>query len=130
MVIVIVTMKEGILLLSDAKVRSISVSLPAGKGAIKFWVLPVDRKNSFTFKLLAEDGEMTRCIGVTDAAVIFGAVFVTVTRVVTVTTNEIVGGVSGYDGDTGRRRGCRGCRAFTITVGKVGRGRSRGTCNS
>jgi len=130
MIIVIVTMKEGILFLGDAKVRSIFVSFPAGKGAIKFWILPVDRKDSFAFKLFTEDREMARCVDATDAAVIFGAVFVTVTRVVTVTTNKIVVGVSGYDGDAGRGGGCRGCRAFTITVGKVGRGRSGGTCNS
>jgi len=130
MVTVIVTMKEGVLLLSDAKIRSISVSFPTGKGAIKFWVLPVDRKDSFTFKLFTEDGEMAWCVDATDAAVILGAVFVTVTRVVTVTTNEVVVRVSGYDGDAGCGGGCRGCRAFAITVGKVGRGRSGGTCNS
>jgi len=130
MVTVIVTMKEGVLLLSNAEIRSISVSFPAGKGAIKFWILPVDRKDSFTFKLFTEDGEMVWCVDATDAAVILGAVFVTVTRVMTVTTNKIVVGVSGYDGDAGRGGGCRGCRVFAITVGKVGRGRSGGTCNS
>jgi hypothetical protein len=130
MVAVIITMKKSILLLSDAKVRSIPVSLPTGEGAIKFWILPVDRKNSFAFKLFTKDGEMARHIDATDAAVIFGAVFVMVTRVATVTTNEIVIGVGGYDGDAGRGGGCQGCRAFTIAVGKVGRGRSGGTCNS
>jgi hypothetical protein len=130
MVMVIVTMKEGVLLLSDAKIRSISVSFPTGEGAIKFWILPVDRKDSFTFKLFTENGEMARGVDTTDAAVIFGAVFVTVTRVVTVTTNKVVVGVGGYDGDAGRGGGCRGCRAFAIAVGKVGRGRSGGTCNS
>jgi len=125
-----VTVKEGVLLLSDAKICSIFVSFPAGKGAIKFWILPVDRKDSFTFKLFTEDGEMARCVDATDAAVILGAVFVMVTRVVTVTTDKIVVGVSGYDGDAGRGGGCRGCRAFAITVGKVGGGRSGGTYNS
>jgi hypothetical protein len=124
MVIVIVTMKEGVLLLSNAKIRCISVGFPAGKGAIKFWILPVDRKDSFAFELFTEDGEVARCVDATDTAVIFGAVFVTVTRVMTVTTNEIVVGVGGYDGDAGRGGGRRGCRAFVITVGKVGRGRS------
>jgi hypothetical protein len=55
MVTVIVTVKKSILLLSNAKVCGIFVSLPTSEGAIEFWVLPVDRKNSFAFKLLTED---------------------------------------------------------------------------
>jgi hypothetical protein len=60
-------MKKSVLLLSDAEFCSISVSLPMSKGTIEFQVLPVDRKNSFAFKLFTEDGEMTWCIDVTDA---------------------------------------------------------------
>jgi hypothetical protein len=130
MITVIVTVKEGVLLLSDAKIHSISVSLPMGEGAIKFWILPVDRKDSFAFKLFTEDGEMTWCIGATDVAVILRAVLVTMPGVATVTTNEVIVGVGGYDGDAGHGRGRWGCRAFMITVGKVRRGRSRGTCDS
>jgi hypothetical protein len=130
MVAVVITMKKSILLLSDAEICRIFISFPASESTIKLGVLPVDRKNSFAFKLFTKDGEMAQRVDATDTAVIFGAVFATVTRVATVTTNEIVVGVSGYDGDAGRGGGCRGCRAFTIAVGKVGRGRSRGTCNS
>jgi hypothetical protein len=130
MVTVIVTMKEGVLLLGNTKVRSISVSLPTSKGAIKFWILPINGKDSFTFKLFAEDGEMAWCVNATDAAVVLRAIFVTMPRIATVTTNEIVVGVGGYDGDAGRGGGHRGCRAFAIAVGKVGRGRSGGTCDS
>jgi hypothetical protein len=130
MVTIVITVKKGILLLSDAEVCRIFISFPASEGAIKLGVLPVDRKNSFAFKLFTKDGEMARRIDATDAAVIFGAVFVTVTRVATVTTNKIVDGVGGYDGDAGCSRGRWRRRAFTITVGKVRRGRSGGTCNS
>jgi hypothetical protein len=130
MIVVIITMKESILLLSDAEVCRIFISFPASESAVKLRVLPVDRKNSFAFKLFTKDGKMAWRVDTTDATMIFGAVFMTVTRIVTVTTNKIVVGVSGYDGDAGCGRGCRGCRAFAIAVGKVGRGRSGGTCNS
>jgi hypothetical protein len=129
MITIIVTVKKSILLLGDAKFHSISVSLPMSKGAIEFRVFPVDRKNSFTFKLFTEDGEVARCVDTTDAAVILWAVLVTVPGVTTVMTYEVVVGVSGYDGDTGRCGGHWGCRAFMITVGKIGRGRSGGTCD-
>jgi hypothetical protein len=130
MVTVIVTMKEGVLLLSDANIRSISVSLPMGKGAIKFWILPVDRKDSFAFKLFTEDGEMAWCIFATDAAMVLRAMFVTVPGGATVTTDKVIVRVGGYDGDAGCGGGRWGCRTFAITVGKVGRGRSGGTCDS
>jgi hypothetical protein len=130
MIAVVITMKKGILLLSDAEICRIFISFPTSESAIKLGVLPVDRKNSFAFKLFTKDGEIARCIDTTDVAMIFGAVFVMVTRIATVMTNKIVVGVSNYDGDAGRGGGCRGCRAFAIAVGKVGRGRSGGTCNS
>jgi hypothetical protein len=130
MVTVIVTMKESVLLLSNTEVRSISVSLPTSEGAIKFWILPIDRKDSFTFKLFTEDGEVAWCVNATDAAMVLRTMFVTMPGRATVTTNEVIVRVGGYDGDAGRGRGRWGRRAFTITVGKVGRGRSGGTCNS
>jgi hypothetical protein len=130
MVTVVVMMKDGVLLLSNAKVCSISVSLPTSEGAIEFWILPVNRKNSFAFKLFTEDGEMTWCINVANAAVILRAVLVMMPRGTTVMTNKVIVGVGGYNGDVGRSGGHRGRRVFVITVGKVGRGRSGGTCDS
>jgi len=130
MVTVIVTMKESVLLLSNAEVRSISVSLPTSGGAIEFWILPVDRKDSFTFKLFTEDGEMAWCVNATDAAVVLRAVLVTMSGGATVTANKVIVGVGGYDGDAGCGRGRWGRRVFAITVGKVGRGRSGGTCSA
>jgi hypothetical protein len=123
-VIVMVTVKKSILLLGDAEVRGISVSFPTSKGAIEFWVFPVDRKDSFALKLFTENGEVAWCIGTTDTTVILWAILVTMPRVTTVTTDKVVVGISGYDGDVGRGR--RGRRMFTIAVGKVG----RGTCDS
>jgi hypothetical protein len=102
MVIVIVSVEKSVLLLSDAEVRSISVSLPTSKGAIEFQVLPVDRKNSFALKLFIEDREMAWCIGMTDMTVILWAVLVMVPRGTTVATDKIVVRVSGYDGDAGK----------------------------
>jgi hypothetical protein len=130
MVAVIVTMEESVLLLSNTKLRSISISFPTSKGAIEFWILPVDREDSFAFKLFAEYGEMAWCVNATDAAMVLRAVLVTMSRGATVATNKIVVGVGGYDGDAGCGGGCRRRRTFAITVGKVGRGRSGGTCNS
>jgi hypothetical protein len=127
---VIVMMKKSILLLSDAEVCSILVSLPMSKGAIEFRVLPVDRKNSFAFKLSTEDREVTWCIDTTDAAVILWVVLVMVPGGTTVMTDKVVVGISGYDGDTGCGGRHWGCRVFMIMVGKVGRGRSGGACNS
>jgi hypothetical protein len=102
MVTVIVAVEKSILLLSDTEVRSILISFPTSKGTIKFRILPVDRKDIFAFKLFAEDGEMAWCIGTTDATVILWAVLVTVPGGTTVTTDEVVVGVGGYDGDMGR----------------------------
>jgi hypothetical protein len=73
---------------------------------------------------------MAWCIGMTDVTVILWAVLVTVPRGMTVMTDEVVVRVSGYDGDAGCCRGRWGCRMFMIMVGKVGRGRSGGTCDS
>jgi hypothetical protein len=70
------------------------------------------------------------CIGTTDTTVILWAILVAVPRVTTVTTDEVVVGIGGYDGDAGCSSGRRGHRTFTIAVGKIGRGRSRGTCDS
>jgi hypothetical protein len=130
MVAVIVTVKKSVLLLSNAEVCRIFISFPASEGTIKFWVLPVDRKNSFAFKLLTQDGEMAWCVDTTDMTVILWAVLVTMPGGTTVTANEVVVGVSGYNGDAGCSGGRRGRGAFTIAVGKVRRGRSRGTCDS
>jgi hypothetical protein len=130
MVTVIVTMKKSVLLFSDAKVCGISVSFPMSKGTIEFWVLPVDRKDGFTLKLFTENREVAWCIGTTDTTVILWAVLVTMPRVATMTADKVVIWVGGYDGDAGCCGECRGCRAFTIAVGKVGRGRSRGACDS
>jgi hypothetical protein len=55
MVIVVISVKKSILLLSNAKVRGILVSFPMSEGAVKFGILPVNRKDSFTFKLFTED---------------------------------------------------------------------------
>jgi hypothetical protein len=130
MVTVIVTVKKGILLFGNTEVRSISVSLPTSEGAIEFWILPIDRKDSFAFKLFTEDGEVAWCVNVTDTAVVLRAVLVTMPGGATVTTDKVIVGVGGYNGDAGRGGGRWGCRAFAITVGKVGRGRSGGTCDS
>jgi hypothetical protein len=130
MVTVIVTMKKSVLLFGNTKLRSISVSLPTSEGAIKFWILPIDRKDSFTFKLFAEDGEVAWCVNAADAAMVLRAVLVTMSRGAAITTNKIVVGVGGYDGDTGCGGGRRRRRTVAITVGKVGRGRSGGTRNS
>jgi hypothetical protein len=70
------------------------------------------------------------CIGTTDMTMILWAVLVTVPRGTTVATDEVVIGVSGYDGDARCCGGHWGHRAFMIAVGKVGRGRSRGMCDS
>jgi hypothetical protein len=130
MVTVIVMMEKSILLLSNAEVCSIFVGLPMSEGAIEFRVLPIDRKNSFAFKLLTEDREVAWCVNMTDTTMILWAVLVMVPKGTTVTTDKVVVGVGGYDGDTGCSGGRWGCRAFMIAVGKVGRGRSGGTCNS
>jgi hypothetical protein len=58
---------------------------------------------------------MAWCIGTTD---------------MTVTTDKVVVGISGYEGYVGRHSRCRGCRTFMIAVGKIGRGRSGGMSNS
>jgi hypothetical protein len=128
MVTVIVTMKESVLLLSNTEVHCISVSLPTSEGTIEFWILPVDRKDSFAFKLFTEDGEMVWCVDATNMAVVLRAVLVTMPGSATVMTNKVIVGVGGYDGDAGHGGGRWGRRAFAITVGKVGRGRSGGTC--
>jgi hypothetical protein len=72
---------------------------------------------------------MAWCIDTTDTTVILWAMLVTVPRSTTVMTDEVVVRVGGYDGDVGHCRGRWGHRTFVITVGKVGRGRSGGTCN-
>jgi hypothetical protein len=130
MITLIVTVKKSVLLLGDAEFHSILVSLPTSKGAIEFRVLPVDRENGFALKLFTEDREMAWCIGTTDTAVILWAMLVMVPGGTTVVTDEVIVWVSSYDGDVGCCGGRRGCRAFTVAVGKVGRGRSGGTCNS
>jgi hypothetical protein len=99
MVIVVVTMKKSVLLLSNTKLSSIVVSFPMTEGIIKFGILPINRKNCFAFKLLAKDGEMTWCISTTDAAMIPRAVLLAMPRSTAVTTNEVVVGISGYNGD-------------------------------
>jgi hypothetical protein len=100
-VTIIVTVKKSVLLLSNAEFRSISVVLPTSKGTIEFQVLPVDRKNSFTFKLFTEDREVAWCIGMTDMTVILWAVLVTMPSGMTVMTDEVIVRVGGYDGDVG-----------------------------
>jgi hypothetical protein len=130
MVAVIVTVKKSVLLFGDAEVRSISISFPTSKGTIEFQVFPIDRKDSFALELFTEDGEMAWCIGMTDTTVILWAILVTMPRVTTVTTDKVIVGIGGYNGDTGCGSGRQGCRTFTIVVGKVRRGRSGGTCNS
>jgi hypothetical protein len=130
MVTVIVTMKKSVLLLSDAEIRSILVSFPTSKGAIEFRIFPVDRKNGFTLELFTEDREMAWCVGTTDTAVILWAMLVTVPMGATVMTDEVVVRVGGYHSDVGRCGGHQGRRMFAITVGKVGRGRSGGMCDS
>jgi hypothetical protein len=130
MVIVVVTVKEGILLLGNAKLRGIVISFPMGEGAIKFRILPVDRKDCFAFKLLAKDGKVTWCISTADTTMILRAILVMMPRVTTVTTNEVVVRVGGYDGDAGCCSGRRGCRTLAITGGTIGRGRSGCACNA
>jgi hypothetical protein len=130
MVTVIVAVKKSVLLFSDAEVHGISVSFPTIKGAIEFQVFPVDRKDSFALKLFTEDGEMAWCIGMTDTTVVLWVVLVAVPRVMTVTTDEVVVGISGYDGDAGRCSRHWGCRMFTIVVSKIRRGRSGGMSDS
>jgi hypothetical protein len=99
MVIVVVAMKKSVLLLSDTKLSGIMISFPMREGAIKFRILPVDRKNCFAFKLLAKDGKMAWCINMTDAAMILRAVLVTMPRSSAVMTNKVVVRISGYDSD-------------------------------
>jgi hypothetical protein len=106
MVIVVVTVKKSILLLSNAKLCSIVISFPMREGAIKFRILPVNRKDYFAFKLLAKDGKVARCISMADAAVVLGAVLMTMSGGMTVTTDKVVVRVSGYNGDMGHRGGC------------------------
>jgi hypothetical protein len=101
MVTVIVSVEKSVLLLSDTKVCGVSVSLPTSKGAVEFQILPVDRKNSFAFKLFTEDGEVAWCIGMTDTTVILWAVLVTMPGGMTVVTDKVVVGVGGYNGDAG-----------------------------
>jgi hypothetical protein len=55
MVVVIVIVQESVLLLCNTKVRSITISFPTRKGAVEFRILPVNRKDGFAVKLLAED---------------------------------------------------------------------------
>jgi hypothetical protein len=129
-IIVIVTVKEGILLLGNAKLRSIVISFPAREGAIKFRILPIDRKDCFAFKLFAKDGKVTWCINTTDTAMIFRAVLVMMPRNTTIATDEVIVRVGGYNGDSGCCGGRQGCRAFAITRGSVRRGRSGCACNT
>jgi hypothetical protein len=129
-IIVVVTVKESILLLGNAKLRSITISFPMREGAIKFRILPIDRKDCFAFKLLAKDGKVTWCINTTDMAMILRAVLVMMPGGMTIATDEVVVRVSGYDGDVGCCGGRRGCRVFVIMHGNVGRGRSGCTCNT
>jgi hypothetical protein len=129
-IIVIVMVKEGILLLSNTKLCSIAISFPAREGTIKFRILPIDRKDCFAFKLLAKDGKVTWCINMTDTAMIFRAVLVTMPGGTTIATDEVVVRVGGYNGDAGCYGGCRRCRAFAIACGSVGRGRSGYMCNT
>jgi hypothetical protein len=72
---------------------------------------------------------MAQGISVTYAAMILGAVFVTMSGEVTVMTDKVVVGISGYDGDAGRCGGRWGCRTFAIMCGMVRRERSRCACN-
>jgi hypothetical protein len=130
MVTVVVTVKKSVLLFSDTEVRSILVGFPTSKGAIEFQVFPINRNDSFTLKLFTEDGEMAWCIGMTDTTVILRAILVTMPRVTTVMADEVVIGIGGYNGDAGCGSGHQGRRTFTIAVGKLGRGRSGGTCDS
>jgi hypothetical protein len=130
MVIVVVTVKKSILLLSNAKFCSITISFPTREGTIKFRILPIDRKDCFAFKLLAKDGKVTWCVNVADRTMILRAVLVTMPRSAAVTTNEVVVRVGGYNGDAGHCGGHWECRMFVIACGKVGRGRSGCTCNT
>jgi hypothetical protein len=102
MVIVIVTVEKSILLLGNTEIRSVSVGLPMSEGTVEFQIFPVDRKDSFSLKLFAEDGEMAWSVGSTDTAVILWAILVMVPRIMTVTTDKVVVRISGYDGDVGR----------------------------
>jgi hypothetical protein len=129
MVIVIVMVKKSFLLLSNAKLRSVTISFPMREGTVEFRILPVDMKDCFTFKLLAKDGEVTRCINTADTTVVLRAVLVTMPRITTVTTNEVVVRVGGYDGDVGCCSRCQGCRTLVIMGGMIGRGRSGCACN-
>jgi len=130
MVIIVVMMKKSVLLLSNAKLSSISISFPMREGAVKFRILPIDRKNCFAFKLLAKDGKMAWCINTTDVAMVLRAVFVAMPGSLAVMTNKVVVRIGGYDGDVRCCGGHCGCRIFAITRGKVRRGRSRGMCDS
>jgi hypothetical protein len=130
MVIVVVLVEKSILLLSNTKLHSVAISFHMREGTKKFRILPIDRKDCFTFKLLAKDGTVTWCISMADTTMILRAVLVTMPGSMTVVTDEVVVGVGGYDGDTGRCGGRQGCRMFAITCGKVGRGRSGCMCNT
>jgi hypothetical protein len=129
-VIVIVTVEKSLLFLSNTKLCSVAISFPMREGAIKFRILPIDRKDCFTFKLLAKDGKVTWCVNTADTTMILRAMLVTMPGSTTVMTDEIVVGVGSYDGDAGCCGGHWGCRPFMITCGNVGRGRSGCTCNT
>jgi hypothetical protein len=130
MVIVIVMVKKSILLLSNTKLCSVTISFPMREGAIKFRIFPVDRKDCFAFKLLAEDGKVTWCINMADMTMILRPVLVMMPRSMAVMTDEVIVRVGGYDGDAGHCGGHQGCRMFAIMCSKVRRGRGRCTCNT
>jgi hypothetical protein len=129
-VVVTVMVKKSILLLSNTKLRSIAIGFPTRESTIKFRIFPIDRKDCFTFKLLAKDGKVTWCVNMADMTVILRAILVTMPGVATVVTDKVVVRVGGYDGDAGRCGGCWGHRMLVIMCGKVRRGRSRCMCNA
>jgi len=124
MVIFSVLVKEGILFLCNTEISSITICFPVRKGAVKLRIFPVDRKDCFTIKLLAEDQEVAWCVSMTDAAVILGAMLVMMTSSMANMANKIVVRISGDYNDMGCCGWHGGCRTFTIAGGMFGRGRS------
>jgi hypothetical protein len=101
MIIIRVMLKKSILLFRGATVSSISVCFPMCKGAIKFRILPINRKVGFTTQLLAKDGEVSWCILATYLTIVFWAVLMMMTSNFAIMAYKVVVWVSLHYGDLG-----------------------------
>jgi hypothetical protein len=93
MVIVMVLVQKIILFFHNTEFSGIVINFPTRKGAVKYGILPINRKDHFSVKVFTKDGEVARRISVAYMTVIVGTVFVMMSRGMTVATDEVVGSV-------------------------------------